>query len=42
MSHFYSAELQTIVVMITESKVTKLFCMTDDVCTFFNAMKVYG
>ena len=31
-------ELQTIIAMITEDKVTKLFCMADDFCKFFDAM----
>ena len=30
--------LQTIIAMITEDKVTELFCMADDFCTFFDAM----
>ena len=31
-------ELQTIIAMITESKVMELFCMADDFCKFFDAM----
>ena len=31
-------ELQTIIAMITEAKVTELFCMADDFCKFFDAM----
>lgn len=31
-------ELQTIIVMITESKVIELFCMADGFCKFFYAM----
>ena len=31
-------ELQTIIAMITESKVIELFCMADDFCKFFDAM----
>ena len=31
-------ELQTIITMITEDKVTKLFCIADDFCKFFDAM----
>ena len=31
-------ELQTIIAMITEDKVTELFCMADDFCKFFDAM----
>lgn len=31
-------ELQTIIAMITEDKVTKLFCIADDFCKFFDAM----
>ena len=30
--------LQTIIAMITEDKVTELFCMSDDFCKFFDAM----
>ena len=30
--------LQTIIAMITESKVIELFCMADDFCSFFDAM----
>ncbi len=29
---------QTIIAMITESKVIELFCMADDFCIFFDAM----
>ena len=31
-------ELQTIIAMITEDKVTELFCIADDFCNFFDAM----
>ena len=31
-------ELQTIITMIIEDKVTELFCMADDFCKFFDAM----
>ena len=31
-------EIQTIIAMITEDKVTELFCMADDFCKFFDAM----
>ena len=31
-------ELQTIIAMITENKVTELFCIADDFCKFFDAM----
>ena len=31
-------ELQTIITMITEDKVTELFCMADDFCKLFDAM----
>ena len=31
-------ELQTIIAMITEDKVTELFCMADDFCKFFDAI----
>ena len=31
-------DLQTIIAMITEDKVTELFCMADDFCKFFDAM----
>ena len=31
-------ELQTIIAMITEDKVTELFCIADDFCKFFDAM----
>ena len=31
-------ELQTIIAMITESKVIELFCMADDFCKIFDAM----
>ena len=35
-------EIQTIIAIITEDKVTELFCMTDDFCKFFDAlMKKY-
>ena len=27
--------------MISEDKVTELFCMTDDFCRFFDSMKIY-
>ena len=30
--------LQTIIAMITEDKVTELFCMADDFCKFFDVM----
>ena len=30
--------LQTIIAMITDDKVTELFCMSDDFCKFFDAM----
>ena len=30
--------LQTIIAIITENKITEIFCMTDDFCKFFNAM----
>ena len=30
--------LQTIIAMITDDKVTELFCMADDFCKFFDAM----
>ena len=30
--------LQTIIAMITEDKVTELFCIADDFCKFFDAM----
>ena len=30
--------LQTIIAMLTENKVTELFCMADDFCKFFDAM----
>ena len=34
--------LQTIIAIITEDKVTEMFCMADDFCKFFdNAMKKY-
>ena len=29
--------LQTIIAMITESKVIELFCMADDFCKFFDS-----
>lgn len=31
-------EIQTIIAMIAEDKVTELFCMADDFCKFFDAM----
>ena len=31
-------ELQTIIAMITEDKVTEIFCMADDFCKFFDTM----
>ena len=31
-------DLQTIIAMITESKVIELFCMADDFCKFFDTM----
>ena len=31
-------ELQTIIAMITEDKVTEIFCIADDFCKFFDAM----
>ena len=31
-------ELQTKITMITEDKVTEIFCMADDFCKFFDAM----
>ena len=31
-------DLQTIIAMITEDKITELFCMADDFCKFFDAM----
>lgn len=31
-------ELQTIIAIITEDKVTELFCMADDFCKFFDAI----
>ena len=31
-------DLQTIIAMLTEDKVTELFCMADDFCKFFDAM----
>ncbi len=30
--------LQTIIAMLTEDKITELFCMADDFCIFFDAM----
>ncbi len=30
--------LQTIIAMLTEDKITELFCMADDFCKFFDAM----
>ncbi|BCS84751.1 hypothetical protein prwr041_06440 [Prevotella herbatica] len=32
--------LQTIITMITEDKVTEIFCIADDFCKFFDAMIV--
>ena len=31
-------QLQTKIAMITEDKVTEIFCMADDFCKFFDAM----
>ena len=31
-------QLQTKIAMITEDKVTEIFCMSDDFCKFFDAM----
>ena len=31
-------QLQTKIAMITEDKVTEIFCMVDDFCKFFDAM----
>ena len=31
-------QLQTKVAMITEDKVTEIFCMADDFCKFFDTM----
>ena len=31
-------QLQTKIAMITEDKVTEIFCMADDFCNFFDAM----
>ncbi|MBB3701987.1 hypothetical protein FHS60_000440 [Alloprevotella rava] len=31
-------ELQTKIAMITEDKITEIFCMADDFCKFFDAM----
>lgn len=31
-------EIQTTIAMITEDKITELFCMADDFCYFFDAM----
>lgn len=31
-------ELQTIIAMLTENKVTEIFCMADDFCKFIDAM----
>jgi len=31
-------ELQTKIAMITEVKITEIFCMADDFCKFFDAM----
>ena len=34
--------LQTIIAMITEDKVTELFCIADDFCKFFDdIMEIY-
>ena len=33
-------ELQTEIAMITEDKITEIFCMADDFCKFFDAMTV--
>ena len=33
-------ELQTKIAMITEAKVTEIFCMADDFCKFFDAMTI--
>ena len=35
---WYTIELQTKIAIITEDKVTELFCMADDFCKFFDAM----
>ena len=36
-------QLQTKIAMITEDKVTEIFCMADDFCKFFHAMTAkYG
>ena len=32
--------LQTQIAMITEDKVTEIFCITDDFCNFFDAIMV--
>ena len=31
-------QLQTKIAMITEDKITEIFCMADDFCKFFDAM----
>ena len=31
-------QLQTKIAMLTEDKVTEIFCMADDFCKFFDAM----
>ena len=33
-------QLQTKIAMITEDKVTEIFCMADDFCKFFDAMTI--
>ena len=41
MSYLYSTEIQRITdknAMITEDKVTQIFCMSEDFCKFFDAM----
>lgn len=35
-------DLQTIIAMITENKVTELFCMADDFCKFFDGLPEFG
>lgn len=35
---FKYKEIQTIIAMITEDKITELFCMADDFCKFSDAM----
>ena len=35
---FNYKEIQTTIAMITEDKITELFCMADDFCQFFDAM----